>query len=83
MMFPKPKRIKKTGKEMETLRREVFERDHGRCQDCGKYVSWDQGHLAHVKSRGAGGDDVAENCLWKCFDCHIGIEHGVRWKWQE
>jgi len=79
MTFPKPKRIKATGKAMEELRMEVFHRDQGRCQMCGRYASWESGHLAHIKSRGAGGDDVPENCRWLCFDCHIGVEHGVRW----
>lgn len=80
MQFPKPKRIRLKGKAMEALRVEVFARDKGICQNCGKYVSWYNGHLTHIKSRGAGGDDSMENCLWKCPDCHIRIEHGgVKW----
>ena len=82
--YPKKKRIKRVGKKMQELRREVFNREKGLCQMCKEYAPlngelWYRGHLAHIKSKGAGGDDVAENCRWLCFICHIDIEHGPRW----
>ncbi len=90
---PRPGRLK--GKAMESLRREVFERDGYRCQHtwmvdywnpldgtympfqrtCGKEVTWENGHLAHIISRGRGGPDTPENTCCKCSSCHIGIEH--------
>lgn len=86
---PRPGRVK--GKAMESLRREVFERDGYRCQHevrhsdakigavwsvkCLLPVTWESGHLAHVISRGRGGKDEASNCVCKCQNCHIGIEH--------
>lgn len=76
MKFPKPHTTRLKGKAMEQLRRECFERDKGICQVCGKYASWEQGHMAHVKSRGAGGGDTLDNVKWKCPYCHICKEHG-------
>jgi len=72
---PKPKTIRLKGKALENLRREVFERDRGFCQQCGVWVSWKDGHMAHIKSRGAGGEDAMENTVWKCPYCHIFLEH--------
>ena len=31
--------------------------------------------MAHIKSRGAGGEDAMENTVWKCPYCHIFLEH--------
>lgn len=72
---PKPKTIRLKGKDIEKLRRQVFERDRGFCQSCGAWVSWEEGHMAHIKSRGAGGGDTLENTAWKCPHCHIIREH--------
>ena len=62
--------IRRNGKDMALLRQIVFERDRYRCCDCGKPVSWDSGHLAHIQSRGAGGSDVPENLRTLCAICH-------------
>ena len=72
---------------MEALRLACFERDGYRCQHilpddvkfapqsysrrCLLPVSWESGHMAHVKSRGAGGPDTLENVLTKCAHCHL------------
>lgn len=74
---PKPeKRIKLKGKEMEALRRECFKRDKYTCVQCEKPVSWASGHMAHIKSKGAGGSDILENVRTKCRECHLNLEHG-------
>lgn len=86
---PRPGRL--TPAEMTKLRTEVFERDgyrcqhiightlvHGRPHPCGKLVTWDSGHLAHVISRGRGGPDTAENCVTKCPHCHLVLEHNPK-----
>jgi hypothetical protein len=88
---PKPaKPVRLKGKAMEALRRECFERDGYRCQHlinlrgnmaiCAKTVVWergfwDSGHMAHIKSRGAGGGDTLDNVVTKCAFCHIVREH--------
>lgn len=36
--------------------------------DCA-VIAW-RGDPSHIKSRGAGGDDVIENLLWSCRSCH-------------
>ena len=75
MKFPKPKVIRLKGKPLKALRQACYERDKGTCQLCGKTISWDWGHMAHIQRRAKGGD-VLENVTWKCFDCHIRVEHG-------
>lgn len=73
--------VRLTGKDMVQLRRDVFERDGYRCkhfippnmraQFCNKLVSWEYGHLCHIKSRGAGGSDTTENTFVGCAECHM------------
>lgn len=38
------------------------------------------GHLAHVKSKGAGGSDELKNRLHLCHDCHICTQHQNGWE---
>ena len=76
MKYPKPpKAIRLKGKALEDLRRSCYERDNGACQMCTNYVSWEEGHMAHIKRRAKGGD-ILSNVRLLCFDCHIRIEHG-------
>jgi len=78
-----PTVIRVKGKAMEKLRRDCFERDFYRCRGeipgffdpCGKLVTWETGHMAHIISRGRRGPDVISNVVTKCAECHIGIEH--------
>jgi len=86
---PRPGRLK--GAAMEKLRRDCFERDGYLCQHmrviaidwklgklyrkCKNPVTWENGHMAHVVSRGRGGKDELSNVETKCAQCHIGIEH--------
>ena len=68
------------GWQKQMLRFEVYSRAKGYCEMCGKYAPWAgpprvRGHLAH-KGHGAFRDDTPEGCLWKCYRCHIVLEHG-------
>ena len=58
-MTPKPKRIRDP-KAIEQARKEY-------CQYCGL---GGQVHVHHIKSRGAGGDDIPENLISLCPSCH-------------
>jgi 5-methylcytosine-specific restriction endonuclease McrA len=84
--IPKTKPVRLTGKALEDLRRHCFARDGFRCQHhiaqcgpfyqpCRKLVTWESGHMAYIKSRGAGGGDTLDNVITKCAECHIGREH--------
>ena len=63
-MLPKPKRIK----NKNALAR------RGYCQLCGRggYTE-----MHHIKSRGSGGDDVAENLIECCLPHHRAIHQGL------
>ncbi len=74
--FPKGT-VRLSGRELETLRLACLQRDTGRCRECGAKVSdqlpaWHplKYHMAHIKSRGAGGADELINVRCLCGDCH-------------
>jgi len=79
--MPKQKRIKLTGKAYTELRKALHKRARGHCESCCKYAPlldedgqfdvFRCGHVSHIKSKGAGGDDSPENCLWECFYCNV------------
>jgi 5-methylcytosine-specific restriction endonuclease McrA len=74
---PKPQREKLTRRQWEERRIEVWEREFGCCQGCGRFVPIVEGHPHHIKSRGAGGGDEAENIALLCFECHDAIHRGL------
>ena len=85
---PKHKPIRLKGKAKTEFRRKVAERAGEFCDVCGVHAPrlWRGrfnrlwcGHVAHIKSYGAGGGDTMDNVKWKCNYCHIEIEHGPRW----
>ena len=96
---PKPEKpILLTGKAKTEFRRAVAERAGERCETIrpdgsrcnihaprliyGVFDVFNCGHVAHIKRRNVGGD-VMSNVLWKCYNCHIGNEHGPRWSVKE
>lgn len=65
---------------MGSIRKQVYIRDHGECQDCGKKLPlngsvFQRAHFAHIKGRGQGGEDSVENGQILCHDCHIIVQH--------
>lgn len=76
-------RVRVTGADMAWLRFECWKRDGGRCQECGKSTFWSERfagdpeayHMAHIKSRGAGGSDELSNLRTLCASDHRA-EHG-------
>lgn len=91
---PKRKRITLKGKAYTEFRRKVAKRAKEHCEKCGLHAPrlwygvfnlWWCGNVAHIKSRGAGGDDTMgengsdNNVRWLCFECHRK-EHDGRGK---
>ena len=62
MQFPKSKRIKLSTTNLNKLRTYVFDRD-GACVVCG---AWSVPQLAHVRGKGANGDDSPNNTVRLC-----------------
>jgi len=65
-MIPKPRRI--------VDRQAIRKARRARCQVCGS--TW-MLHVHHIKSRGAGGDDVPENLVCLCAACHEKAHRGL------
>lgn len=53
------------------IRREVYERDGGRCTYCGAEVEWSQYHCDHVEPVARGGSDEAKNLTTSCRPCNL------------
>lgn len=79
--IPKPKTIRFRGPGYTAFRHAVGETYNETCQRCGRHSPildidgvfdvFTCGHVAHIKSRGAGGGDTMDNVSWQCFECHI------------
>lgn len=52
-------------------RRNIFARDHGRCQYCGKKCSTADLTLDHIVPRSQGGRSTWENIVCACMDCNV------------
>jgi 5-methylcytosine-specific restriction endonuclease McrA len=85
MQRPKRKPVRLRGAAKKKFRRQVYLRAHGKCAGCGlpaplydydgNFNVFTCGHIAHIKSYGAGGGDTMDNVTWKCYQCHIINEH--------
>lgn len=83
--FPKDQRVRLKGRHMEALRLSCYLRDGGKCCICGCDLSltgehpvWPPMHMAHIKSRGAGGSDVIGNVRSLCPRDHLITEHNPK-----
>ncbi len=52
-------------------RRNIFARDHNRCQYCGRYFPTSELSLDHVIPRSAGGEASWENLVCACVKCNV------------
>jgi 5-methylcytosine-specific restriction endonuclease McrA len=67
---------------MTALRIAVFLRDGGRCTKCGRRIvlepysmfQEDAMHLSHKQNKRNYGDTL-QNCVAKCKNCHLVLEH--------
>lgn len=64
-MAPKPRRIR-NHRAIQAARRP-------RCEVCGN--TWSL-QVHHIRSRGAGGDDLPENLICLCVECHTKVHAG-------
>ena len=72
-------RVRLTGSDLTKLRLQCWERDKGKCQECGealyyqpRYIGDPKGYdMAHIRGRGAFGSDVLENVRTMCHSCHM------------
>jgi len=85
--YPKPTRVRLSQSHLKVLKQMKWKQAGGLCEECGEWVPLlDNGvfdvftcaHLAHIRSRGAGGSDTPENTRILCPKCHMG-EHGPQW----
>ena len=63
---------------IESIRRQVFERDGHLCVKCGATLTWGTMHLHERTPRGKGGEIAVSNGWSLCYSCHILGEHGER-----
>lgn len=69
------------GKDVEIVRLRIFEREKGRCWNCGAYYGWNYGELRHLEGgNGAERCWCDENLGWGCPKCHH-LEHGRFPRW--
>ena len=62
--FPKNSRIKD---------KKLLKDKKGNCQLCKKKNVYTEKH--HIKTKGSGGDDVEDNTIELCWDCHYKKVH--------
>ena len=63
---PKEKRIKN--------QKLINDKKHD-CEYCGKKNCWTNTH--HIKSKGSGGDDIEDNLIELCGNCHRKVHDGI------
>ena len=64
----------------EEQKREIFRRDHGKCQICGKKLKFGHKdtHYHHKIPYSSGGSTSIDNAILVCKDCHYNKLHGKR-----
>jgi hypothetical protein len=70
------------GKDVEIVRMVIFEREKGRCFNCGAYYGWDYGEMHH-KLGGLGPQRCfcEENLTWSCRRCHTNAHARIlQWR---
>lgn len=60
------------------IRRQIYDRQQGRCLYCPTLLSWAGMHLHEKQHRGQGGEISLANSAGLCYNCHINGEHGDR-----
>ena len=71
--FPKRPRIQLDLEAYQELCRQVLQRDGWRCQVCGSSANL---QVHHILLRSQSGDDIVENLITLCSECHDQIHSG-------
>lgn len=62
-------KIRLKGKALRNLVQAVYDRDRHKCVNCGRWVP--DGHkFHHEPPKSHGGQDIIENAVLLCYDCH-------------
>jgi 5-methylcytosine-specific restriction endonuclease McrA len=70
MSITKRPRLRLALKSFQLLRNSVLRRDGWRCQSCGSRLGLE---VHHITPRSKLGDDVEENLITLCWECHRRI----------
>ena len=71
---PKNKAIRLSTRKFKALKDQVYARDRGCCQLCGKTTICAEYH--HAVFRSQGGGDTLDNIITLCWKCHTAGIHG-------
>jgi len=67
----------------EELSKDAYRELHPLCEGCMAFIGSGGGHLAHIKSVAAGGEEPehAKGAEWLhlCPNCHLGVQHAKGW----
>ena len=72
----KPKPLKKPSPAWTRRVDELYDREDGHCQSCGKWLNRNEANPHHRKTKGSGGTDDLENLDLLCYWCHVKIDSG-------
>ena len=70
MRITKRPRLRLDLKSFQLLRNSILRRDGWRCQSCGSQLGLE---VHHITPRSKLGDDVEENLITLCWECHYRI----------
>jgi 5-methylcytosine-specific restriction endonuclease McrA len=71
---PKTQRVRLAPDAYRQLCRQVLERDHWRCQNCGAMINL---QVHHLEFRSHFGSDSAENLVTLCCECHTNAHRDM------
>ena len=63
---------KLTPNQKQEIRKQIYERQNGFCNDCGKQLTLKQTHCHEKIFRSQGGKMSLDNSVGLCYSCHVG-----------
>ena len=75
---PKPhrNRLKRNSVAWKRLVDDLYARELSACQGCHKWLRRDESAPHHKQTVGSGGEDVLDNLILLCKNCHLKIDSG-------